>query len=141
MTVLLVEEAEALGGLMTLGKLNFLDMNYGKDGTLLTRGIFEEFYDTLGNAFDVEEAKEFFLNMVEQQQSIVLKLNTKFLEPIKEGNNLIGIKVEENGEIKEYFGQRLIDATQDADLAAASGVPYTFAGEDIGEKIVSWVLP
>jgi hypothetical protein len=134
MTVLLVEEAEALGGLMTLGKLNFLDMNYGKDGTLLTRGIFEEFYDTLGNAFDVEEAKEFFLNMVEQQQSIVLKLNTKFLEPIKEGNNLIGIKVEENGEIKEYFGQRLIDATQDADLAAASGVPYTFAGEDIGEK-------
>lgn len=134
MTVLLVEEAEALGGLMTLGMLNFLDMNHGKDGTLLTRGVFEEFYGTLGNAFDVEEAKEFFLNMIDNQQSIVLKLNTKFLEPLKKDNTLVGVKVQEHGEVKEYFGKRLIDATQDADLAAASGVPYTFAGEDIGEK-------
>jgi hypothetical protein len=135
LTVLLIEDDNALGGLMTLGKLNFIDMNHGRDGTLLTRGIFKEFYDRVGGtAFDVEEAKQVFRDMVDKQRSIVLKLNTKFVEPIKDGDNLVGIKVEENGQVKEYYGKRLIDATVDADLAAASGVPYTFAGEDIGEK-------
>ena len=52
---------------------------------LFDSGYFRRVLRHLGNAFDVEEAKEFFLNMVNNQQSIVLKLNTKFLEPIKEG--------------------------------------------------------
>ena len=45
---------------MTLGMLNFLDMNHGPEGELLTRGIFEEFYEDMGNAFDIEEAKAGF---------------------------------------------------------------------------------
>ncbi|MFZ5945133.1 MAG: FAD-dependent oxidoreductase [Bacillota bacterium] len=135
LTVLLIEDDNALGGLMTLGKLNFIDMNHGRDGTLLTQGIFKEFHDRVGGtAFDVEEAKAVFKDMVDKQRSIVLKLNTKFAEPIIEGNKLVGVKVEEEGQVKEYYGKRLIDATVDADVAAASGVPYTFAGEDIGEK-------
>jgi hypothetical protein len=40
----------------------------------------------------------------------------------------------ENGQKQEYYGSRIIDATVDADVAAAAGVPYTYAGEDIGEK-------
>ena len=60
---------------MTLGKLNFIDMAHGRDGTLSTQGIFKEFYDAVGGtAFDVEEAKQVFLDMVERQRSIVLKL-------------------------------------------------------------------
>lgn len=135
LTVLLVEEADALGGLMTLGMLNFIDQNHGRDGTLLTRGIYKEFYDAVGGtAFDVEHAKEVFLGMVEKQRSIVLKLNTSFEEPIMEGNKLKGIKVNEDGEIKEYYGKTIIDASVDGDLAAGCGVPYTYAGEDIGER-------
>lgn len=135
LTVLLVEDDHALGGLMTLGKLNFIDMNHGRDGTLLTQGIFKEFHERVGGtAFDVDEAIEVFQDMVDKQRSIVLKLNTEFVEPIKDGNKLIGVKVGEAGEVKEYYAKRLIDATTDADLATASGVPYTFAGEDIGEK-------
>lgn len=134
-TVLLVEDDEALGGLMTLGRLNFIDMNHNKKGELLTKGIFKEFHDAVGGtAFDVEEAKKVFFDMVDKQRSIVLKLNTKLVEPIKEDNKLVGIKVNENGEETEYFAKRIIDATTDADLAAASGVPYTTAGEDISEK-------
>lgn len=134
-TVLLVEDDPALGGLMTLGRLNFLDMNYNSKGTMLTQGIFKEFYDAVGGtAFDVEHAKEVFREMVEKQRSIVLKLNSKLVEPIKDGNILTGIKIEEDGQVKEYFGKCIIDATADADLAAMAGVPYTFAGEDIGEK-------
>lgn len=42
--------------------------------------------------------------------------------------------MDENGVERAYYGSRLIDATVDADVAAAAGVPYTYAGEDIGEK-------
>lgn len=139
LSVLLVEENKALGGLMTLGKLNFLDMNHAKDGTLLTQGIFEEFYDKVGgNAFDIEKAKRVFNEMIAEEENIVVKLNTKLIGPIKEDDKLIGIKVKDKGldndTGKEYFAKRFIDASSDADLAAAAGVPYTFAGEDIGEE-------
>jgi len=42
--------------------------------------------------------------------------------------------VNENGEEKTYTASRIIDATVDADVAAAAGAPYTVAGEDYGEK-------
>ena len=131
---LLLEDDEALGGLMTLGKLNFLDMNYGPKKELLTQGIFQEFYKKLGNAFDVEEAKKYFLNLVQNEQNITLKLNTSFLEPILEDNKIVGVKVKEKGEIKGYRAPRIIDASVDADVAAAAGVPYTVGAEDYGRK-------
>ena len=50
------------------------------------------------------------------------------------GNTIVGVRMDENGVERAYYGSRLIDATVDADVAAAAGVPYTYAGEDIGEK-------
>ena len=158
---LLLEDDAALGGLMTLGELNFLDMNHGPKDELLTRGIFEEFYNDLGNAFDLEEAKQYFLNKVKKEKNITLLLNTKVVAPIMEGNIIKGVVAEtsetadadelseaaeanhatgETGstgggkETKEYLGLRVIDATVDADVAAAAGVPYTIGGEDYGEE-------
>ncbi len=135
MKTLLIEDDAALGGLMTLGQLNFIDMCHGRDGTLLTQGIFEEFYDAVGGtAFDIEKAKSVFLKMVTDEVNIDLKLNTSFLEPLLEDNVIVGVTVKEDGDTKQYRSARVIDATVDADVAIASGVPHTFAGEDIGEK-------
>lgn len=135
MQTLLIEDDQALGGLMTLGMLNFLDMCHGRDGTLLTQGIFEEFHDAVGGtAFDVEVAKATFLKMVTDEPRATLKLNASLIKPLMEDNVVVGVVVEENGEEKTYRAARVIDATVDADLAAAAGVPYTFAGEDIGEQ-------
>ena len=59
MNTLLIEDDEALGGLMTLGGLNFIDMCTGDDGTLLTQGTFLEFHDAVGGtAFDIQKAKD-----------------------------------------------------------------------------------
>lgn len=132
--VLLIEKGEELGGLMTLGRLNFLDMSYGPSQELLTRGIFAEFYEKVGNAFEIAEAKEYFTKLVQKEKNIVLKLETDFMEPIMADSIIIGIKVKEKGESKAYFAARIIDATVDADVAAASGVPYTVGAEDYGRK-------
>ena len=135
MKTLLIEDDEALGGLMTLGMLNFIDMCHGRDGTLLTQGIFEEFYDAVGGtAFDVEHAKAVFLQMINDEPNITLKLGTTVTAPLIENGAITGVTVRENGQEQTYRSARVIDATVDADIAAASGVPYTFAGEDIGEK-------
>lgn len=61
MKTLLLGEDEALGGLMTIGELNFIDMCESRDSTLLTQGFFKEFYDAVGgSAFDITEARNFF---------------------------------------------------------------------------------
>lgn len=131
---LLIEEDGALGGLMTLGQLNFIDMNHGPDKELLTRGIFAEFYNDLGNAFDIERAKAYFLNKIKQEKNITLLLNTEPVEPLLEQNKVIGVKVRNNGNLEEHYGLRMIDATVDADMAVLAGVPYTLGGEDYGER-------
>ncbi len=132
---LLIEDDEALGGLMTLGKLNFIDICESRDGSILTQGLFMEFYDAVGGtAFDVEVAKQFFYDWVVNEEHATLKLNTTFVEPVMKDNTIVGVVVEENGEQFTYTASRIIDATVDADVAAAAGVPYTVAGEDIGER-------
>ena len=133
---LLIEDDEALGGLMTLGKLNFIDICESRDGSILTQGLFMEFYEGVGGtAFDVEKAKTFFYDWITNEKNATLKLNTKFIAPVMEDDCITGVVVEEeNGEQVTYTAARIIDATVDADVAAAAGAPYTIAGEDIGER-------
>ncbi|WP_433543029.1 FAD-dependent oxidoreductase [Neomoorella humiferrea] len=132
--VLLVEKRDGLGGLFTYGWLNFIDMNYGPKQELLTRGTFLDFYRQVGGSvFDVAVAKKVFQDMVERYPNLALSLNTKFKEPIMEGGRITGIKAVRDGQEITFYGDRIIDATQDAIVAAAAGVPYTVGAEDMGE--------
>ncbi|NLW06358.1 MAG: FAD-dependent oxidoreductase, partial [Clostridia bacterium] len=102
---------------------------------LLTRGTFLDFYRQVGGTiFDVEEAKAVLAGMVARYPNLAVSLNTTFKELIIEDNELVGIKAIRNGQELNFYGRRFIDATQDADLATAAGVPYTLGAEDIGEK-------
>lgn len=135
MKTLLVEDDEALGGLMTLGGLNFIDMCNGRDGTLLTRGTFKEFYDAVGGtAFDIETAKEVFMKMVTEEENLTLQLNTRFVEPVMQDNTITGVVLEQDGRQHTYKSKNIIDATVDADVAAAAGADYTYLGEDFGQR-------
>ena len=135
MKTLLLGEDKALGGLMTIGQLNFIDMCESRDGTILTQGFFKEFYDAVGgSAFDITEARNFFLDVVTKESLLTLRTENDFVAPIMDGNTIIGLTTDENGVVRTYYGARMIDATVDADVAALAGVPYTYAGEDIGEK-------
>lgn len=135
MKTLLIEDDEALGGLMTLGGLNFIDMCTGDDGTLLTRGTFQEFYDAVGGtAFDIPTAKAAFLQMVEAEENLTLKLNTKLIEPIMEDTAIIGVIVDADGKQITCKANSIIDATTDGDVAAAAGAPYTYLGQDYGQQ-------
>lgn len=134
MKTLLIEDDEALGGLMTLGGLNFIDMCNGRDGTLLTRGTFEEFYNAVGGtAFDIETAKDAFMKMVTEEENLTLQLNTRFVEPVMQNHTITGVVLEQDGKQETYKAKCIIDATVDADVAAAAGADYTYLGEDFGQ--------
>ncbi|MCL1805566.1 MAG: FAD-dependent oxidoreductase [Clostridiales bacterium] len=134
MKTLLLEESHTLGGLMTLGQLNFLDMCYDHEGTLLTRGIFEEFYNAVdGTAFDITTAKNYFIDLVTLEELLTLRTGSSLLAPLTEYGRVTGVVMMEGGKEVPYTAKRIIDATADGDLAAMAGVPYTYGGEDIGE--------
>ncbi|TVY11949.1 FAD-dependent oxidoreductase [Paenibacillus cremeus] len=137
---------EILGGLMTLGWLNSLDNNYEPDrGTLhkreiLNKGIFSEWYSKVeGDSFDVATAANVFNDLVAKQKNIDVLLKAKTMEPVlsKSGDQstITGMKITQaDGTVKTVQAGAVIDATQDADIAAASGVPFTFGREDLGDK-------
>ena len=125
----------ALGGLYTLGELNYIDVPESRDGTVLVEGIYKEFYDAVGGSgFDVTVAKNTFYEMVQAEDNITLRVQSKFVEPVLEDHAVTGVTVEEDGERVTYTAPVVIDATPDGDVCAAAGCDYTFAGEDIGER-------
>lgn len=131
---LLLGKEDAPGGLLTYGMLNTLDMNYNDVEQLVTRGIFYEFYTAIGKteSFDVERAKKIFTDMIEKEKMLVYKPNYSFSEAILNENTIIGVKmVSQSGEIEEFYGDRVIDATQDGDVCALAGVPYYTGMEDV----------
>lgn len=141
-------DRELLGGLMTLGWLNSLDNNYNKDNhdwlaakpEVLNKGIFQEFYDAIeGTSFDVVTAANVFNRMVKAEKNIDLVLKAKSIRPVlEEGTEgrqrVTGIDVVyENGESHRIRSKAVIDATQDGDIYAAAGVPYSYGMEDLGD--------
>jgi len=139
---------EVLGGLMTAGWLNSIDMNWdrtsdpisGKEQDHLNKGIFTEWYKkTEGHSFDVNTAANAFYDIVAAEANIDLYMTASAVEPIvaKQGTSSLvkGVAVTKpDGTKVDVEAKAVIDATQDADVAAAAGVPFTIGREDIGDK-------
>jgi hypothetical protein len=142
--VLLTEDRDRpiLGGLMTLGWLNSLDLNkapvsyrFWNNPVYLDKGLFQEWYNGIrGTSFDVNHAANLFYRMVSSEPNIDLLMMVRKMEPLMEGNHVVGMDlVKENGEEIRVRTKAIIDATQDADIAVAAGAAYTLGREDIGE--------
>lgn len=132
---LLLSKDSTPGGLYTLGALNFIDVPETRSGELLVGGIYEEFVNAVGGSgFDIVNAATVFHDMLADEENITVRYNAKFEEPVMDGSTITGVTVNEDGQEVTYNAPYVIDATQDGDVAAAAGAPYTYAGEDIGER-------
>lgn len=128
--VLLVDERSQLGGLLTLGWLNTLDMNYDPEGNLLTRGIFLEFFKKLeGVSFDVNTARRALEEMVAAEENLQLLLERKVTGVRLNKGRVVSVMLENGEKLSAY---RFIDATQDAWVAYMAGAGFTLGMEDIG---------
>lgn len=131
-SVLLVDWRSEVGGLLTRGWLCTLDMNYDPAGNLLTRGIFQEFFQQLeGVSFDVGTARTVLERMLSAEKNVTLLLGQRLDRVLRKKDRVAAVLLE-NGEW--IAAARFIDATQDADLAAMAGAGFTLGMEDLGSK-------
>ena len=135
MKTLLLSKDSTPGGLYTLGALNFIDVPETRDGQVLVGGIYEEFVNAVGGSgFDIVQAANVFNDMLSAEDNLTVRYNAAFQAPVMNGTTITGVTVVEDGQEVTYNAPYVIDATQDGDVAAAAGAPYTYAGEDIGER-------
>ncbi len=133
MTTLLVEPREEIGGDITLSWLNMLDLNRGPAGEPLTRGIFNEVHRALGQTFDIDRARQVFADLVESQPTLTVVTRTSVEAPILHDGALTGVTLTSgSGRQRVVTAEEFIDATDDASLAASSGVPFTVGREESG---------
>lgn len=130
--VLLVEKRDGPGGLMTYAMLNTIDMNTAPDGTLLSQGIFEEFYEKIGNktSFDVKTAKKAFEEMIDAESNITTMYNVEEIRIGSDGKKIEYAIIDD----KKYEAEIYIDCTQDADITVSAGGQYVKGWEDINEE-------
>lgn len=144
------KDREILGGLFTLGWLNSLDMNRMPDGKdYYNKGLFKEWFDLIeGDSFDITTAANAFHQLVKAEKLIEVRMGVQNIEPIVEAASdstptVKGVKLTmEDGTELLVSADAVIDATQDADIAAAAGAEFTFGREDIGDtKLLMAVTP
>ncbi|MVP02578.1 FAD-dependent oxidoreductase [Paenibacillus lutrae] len=150
---LLVEarDRDVLGGLFTIGWLNSLDNSFApnEDGQanpdkFLNEGIFQEWREGVeGTSFDIRTAANKFYELVRKEKKIDLLMHASALEPTvtdsansnSEAKTVTGLTITTaDGKIHKVKARTVIDATQDADVAAAAGVPFTFGRGDLGDE-------
>lgn len=134
--VWLVDSLDRVGGLYTIGELAALDLNRRGPRTraILNRGFFEEFHQAVGGGegFDLAAAQQFF-NQVLAKNRVHVEYGWQFLAPALEENRVTGATFRDaRGQEHIVTAAFTIDATPDADVAAAAGVPYYLAREDLG---------
>lgn len=140
-------DRDRLGGLMTLGWLNSLDHNYDREKqgggkpAILNQGIFIEWYEQVeGDSFDVVTATNAFHALVRNEKNIDVLLKAKSIAPkLAMGTNgnqtIVGVTITKaDGTVQDVAAKAVIDATQDADIAYAAGVPFTIGRADLGDE-------
>jgi hypothetical protein len=134
MVVVLVEPRPFLGTVWTGAMLNVLDMNRLPDGRSLNGSIFKELYREIGGVtFDPRRAREALLEKLRAQPGITLLLGTHVVAPVVEIGRIIGALVKlPDGSQTMVNATITIDATDDGDVAAAAGVPFTTGRETLG---------
>lgn len=126
-----VESRPKVGGPITWAWLTTFDMNLSDDGLHLTRGVFSDYYRLLGLSFDLEEAVEKLKWAVYREVLVNVTEDAPLLRPLLEGTRVVGAEFHDRGFDRPLTvrARVTIDATDDADVAAAVGVPFVLGRE------------
>lgn len=131
---LLLSERETVGGLMTAGMLNLVDIDRGHMWRITTRGIFMDFYRRVGSPFDIEHAVRVFEHMLAGEERLTVVRPVASPLPLMKGDQVTGVLFHYRARPIAVEAKAVIDATPDGDIAAAAGAPFTFGQNDYGRE-------
>jgi hypothetical protein len=131
MNVVLLEERNQVGGDIVYAMLNMFDLPVTpkSEQSPVAHGIFGEFYDKLGVAFDVNEARDLFAEQLKKDR-VTVHLNTRIARLFMNGSRLSGLSYKTgNGPLQRLACSAMVDATNDATVAARAGAGYYIGRE------------
>ncbi len=159
-SVILVEQSGACGGMATRGLVGPFMTCYDREGeTMIIRGIFEEIVDRMvqrgyalhpsgvraGTAYTSwivlghdhvtpyePEGLKLVVDEMLEEAGVRILYHTDFVSPILEGDAISGILVHSKRGMEAIEAKVVIDCTGDGDVAARSGVPYEMGNEELG---------
>ncbi|MBO5505044.1 MAG: FAD-dependent oxidoreductase, partial [Clostridia bacterium] len=146
--VLLIEKTITLGGLGTIGLVNFFEPICNGRGTVVMKGLAKEMfelrikksYDTLPSEWkDLKGPGEsattrletgysvniFIIQLTKwlKDENVDILFDTVVTQPVMEGGKCVGLVVENKTGTQFYKGKMVIDATGDADVMERAGMP------------------
>jgi hypothetical protein len=133
--VALVESRPYLGTVWTAAMMNMLDLSRNPQNQRpMIRGIFDEIYREFNNVvFDPAHMRQILAARVDSEPGITLLLKAEFLRPLADSDRVLGVEVRQmDGTQVSISAGATIDATDDGDVAAAAGVPFTYGRETSG---------
>lgn len=134
LSTVLIDTRAYPGGLYTSGMLTILDVNFDAAGKFLNGGIFKEFYDDIAyeGAIDYEQTKQYFSKVL-KNNNVGTFYNVQDIKPVvAKENEVTSVQFTVGDKIYNIYPKRLIDATQDAQVARKAGVQYWVGREDLG---------
>ncbi|HEX9997727.1 MAG TPA: FAD-dependent oxidoreductase [Abditibacterium sp.] len=130
-SVVLVEEREHIGGDINYAMLNMFDVPFGNIKNRPPSGIFGEFYAKLGVAFDIERAQHLFDKALQAESKLRVLRKTSVKRLILEERRATGaILTSPNGAEETVLASAIVDATDDAEIAARAGAGYYLGREN-----------
>ncbi len=159
-SVILVEQSGACGGMATRGLVGPFMTCYDREGeTMIIRGIFQEIVErmvqrgfalhpsgiragtpytswiVLGHdhvtPFEPEGLKLVMDEMLEEA-GVKILYHTDFISPLLEEDAIHGVLVHSKRGMEAIEAKVVIDCTGDGDVACRSGVPYEMGNQELG---------
>lgn len=132
----LVLERQEPGGLFSYGWLNFLDLNYDRQGNNINQGIFREWHKQVGGgvSFNIEAGINAFNNLLAAEKNLTLYKNHSLEAINKDSRRINSLNFKDSsGQRTTLSGKYYIDASQNGELTYRAGNPYFFGGGDINQ--------
>ncbi|HEV8020200.1 MAG TPA: FAD-dependent oxidoreductase [Candidatus Lustribacter sp.] len=135
--VTLVAQRSELGGVLTDAVMDQWDLNVTAGDVPVEGGIFNEIYAKLGDAFTAADAAAAFAGLIDAQPGITTIFNARPVRvatsPAAGGTQIDAVTfARANGPDKTIAADEVIDATDDADVAALAGARYDVGRQDTG---------
>lgn len=143
---LLLSEDPYPGGLFTVEKLNFLDLNVVHDHKVID-GFFRRFYKAMGRrcaTFHTARATNYFVKVLSKTPNLTYRGGTPVYGVRMDsslpdtGEPLVRIRslfIRHGETIVELSAARFVDASRLGELARASGAPFFVGMEDVGRPL------
>ena len=134
-SVALVSEHPKLGGDIVYAYLNMFDVPLTgphTDTSPTAYGIFGQMFKVLGTAFDISDAEKLLDQMVAREPQIRRINDARVTRVLLRASRLEGVEIRNSdGTAERITATAIVDATNDANIAARAGASYTLGREKI----------